>query len=140
MPAEASIAQAVSDALVQVLEEMFYSTAVGIAETEIPDAVCAHLHFNGDPCGEFELRIPAGVVRSLAAACLGVAESEVSPQAGCDAACELANMICGATLSRLHPHAVVKLNSPEIAEPRIAGERWCFEMPEGPLAVAMRVN
>lgn len=140
MRAEVNISSAVSESVEEVLEEMFYSTAVPVEGAEIPEALCAHLHFNGDPCGEFELLIPAGAARTLAASCLGISAAELSPASGADAACELANMICGATLSRLHPDAVVKLSSPEIAEQRIAGERLSFETPEGPLSIAILVN
>lgn len=140
MPADRELlSAAIRAAVEQVLETMFYTEAFA-ADAQPADALCAHLHFNGDPSGEFELVLARGAARKLAASYLGLPESDLGAAAEADVSCELANMICGATLSRVHPDSIVKLNSPELAEPTLAGDRQCFETPEGLLSVCLRVN
>jgi hypothetical protein len=140
MPADLdTLASATRDAVEQVLETMFYTTAVPVPPRAFDNPFCAHLQFNGDPCGEFELRISRAAAAEFAAACLGVRESDLPPQAAADVACELANVICGAALSRVHPDSIVNLNSPAIGEPSLSDISQCFEAPEGLLSVALRV-
>lgn len=134
-----TFAAAVGAAVEQVLETMFYTAAFPV-NAGPADPLCAHIHFNGDPCGEFELLIEPGAARKFAAAYLGVPESDLVATSAAETACELANMICGATLSRLHPDSIVKLDSPELTSPVLGGLSQPFETPEGLLAVSLRVN
>ncbi len=133
------LSAALGEAVQTILDTMFY-TGCWEAAAQPSDAVCARIHFHGEPSGEFEMFLERGAARKLAAAYLGLEESDLPEPAEEEVACELANMICGATLSRLHPDSVVRLESPELVAPRPEGERRHFETPEGLLSVSMRVN
>jgi hypothetical protein len=133
------LSAALAEAVEQILGTMFY-TAGWDAASAPADPICAHLNFSGVPSGEFELRVDCGAARAFAAAYLGLDHPDLTESAAGEMICELANMICGATLSRLHPDAIVKLDTPELSPPRPGGERRNFETPEGLLSVSMRVN
>lgn len=143
MPADIGTLAAATHVVVEdVLETMFFSTAVAIDCRHDLAAISARVHFNGDPSGEFELTLSHAVARQYAQAFLGVDEADLPGDAEAQVSCELANMICGAALSRVHPDSVVKLNTPYICDPAtpLNGAHQCFETPEGILSVTMRVN
>jgi hypothetical protein len=125
-----------------VLETMFFSTAVAVERRHAADSISARVQFDGDPSGEFELTLTRGVARQFAAAFLAVDEPDLPREAEAEVCCELANMICGAALSRMHPDSIVKLHAPQVCDPALPpdGAHQCFETPEGLLSVTMRVN
>jgi hypothetical protein len=124
-----------------VLETMFFSTAAAIDCCHEPGSIAARVHFTGNPSGDFELTLSPGVARQFACSFLGVDEPDLPSTAASEVACELANMICGAALSRVHPDSIVKLSAPRLSGPEspLAGAHQCFETPEGLLSVTLRV-
>lgn len=142
MPANnESLAASARVVIEDVLETMFFSTAVAVDCRHDPQAIAARVHFSGDPSGDFELTLSRGVARQFASAFLAVDEPDLPVSAEAEVTCELANMICGATLSRVHPDTVVRLTAPRIADRAapLAGAHQCFETPEGMLSVTLRV-
>jgi hypothetical protein len=143
MPADTeTLATTARAVLEDVLETMFFTTAVAMDCRDDPGAISARVHFNGEPSGEFELTLSPGAARQFAIAFLGCDEPDLPPEAEAEVSCELANMICGAALSRMHPDAVVKLNAPYVCDPAspLHGTRQFFEAPEGTLSITMRVD
>jgi hypothetical protein len=141
MPAEieAVLATAV-DALQEVLGTMFFSDAVPVEcrHAAENDWISARVSFSGVPAGEMRLLLSANLAAVFAAAFLGIDESEVTGESSNQVICELANMVCGAILSRLHPDSLVALSAPELAPvdfDRPGGVHQCFAIPEGTLAI-----
>jgi CheY-specific phosphatase CheX len=135
----------------EVLETMFFSEAVPCpcdhSALDAPGAreewISASVRFEGAPRGELSLMLSHELARFIAASFLGADPEEVSSEADSQVSCELANMICGAVLSRLHPNAGVALRPPELVPPDFgvsAGVHQCFETPDGTLAITMRLE
>jgi hypothetical protein len=143
MPAEIETVLATAvDALQEVLATMFFSDAVaaGCRHDVENDWISARVRFSGVPAGEMRLMLSPNVAVVFAAGFLGVDESEVTVESAHQVICELANMICGAILSRLHPDSLVALSAPELAPidfDRHDGIHQCFAIPEGTLAVEL---
>jgi hypothetical protein len=128
-----------------VLESMFFLEALGEAaeppaETE---TVTVHLTFDGDPPGCFQMRLARLAANAFAADFLGEDPESLTVQQGTDVALELANMICGAVLSRIESSASFRLGAPRIAAPD-AGHRgpaeetrYTVETGSGTLTVAI---
>ena len=137
-----ALAQTTRAVVDDVLETMFFSTAVPVDSGHDPGSISARIQFSGDPSGEFELTLARAAARQFATSFLGVDEPDLPPDAEAEVTCELANMICGAALSRVHPDSVVKLSAPYICDDAapLDGARQTFETPEGLLKITMRVN
>jgi hypothetical protein len=141
--------QVLPQCLEDVLSTMFFAGVVGeIAEEDVasqvsPDTplICVKLSFSGSIAGALLLAVPDAVAATLAADFSGC--DGPSDQLGTEqSVCELANMICGSTLSRIVPDAHVVLSHPELAaEPSLPGgqTRW-FELMDGVLALAFRID
>ena len=73
----------------------------------------ARVGLTGPTRGEFQVTAPEALMRTLCAAFIGTdASEEISAGAVMDFAGELANMICGAWLTRVVPHASFDLTAP----------------------------
>ena len=102
----------------EVLETMFFTCVCGPAE---PGALAgeprltAHLTFQGSPCGAFTLSLAEPAARTLAANFVAheTEDAPPAPEVGA-VVCELANMICGAVLSRVESDSHFRLSSPEL--------------------------
>jgi CheY-specific phosphatase CheX len=140
----AELASAVGD----VLESMFFLDTVGEAG-EPPagaDTVTVHLSFEGDPAGCFQMRVARPAAIAIAADFLGEDAESLTPQQSADVTLELANMICGAVLSRIESSATFRLGAPQA----VAGEtgeqslaeatRYTVETGCGTLAVAIQME
>jgi CheY-specific phosphatase CheX len=105
-----------AESVESVLERMFFVDAAGEAVGESPcDPVLAvRVPFEGDPCGWLILAVSLSVARSIAADFLAAEDQALSPGEVQDVVCELANMICGASLSRLESETTFRLGVPEI--------------------------
>jgi len=134
-----------------VLETMFFSEAVpeacDHAALIVPGAreewISARVRFDGVPRGELRVMLSHELARFVAASFLGADPDDVNSDADGQVSCELANMICGALLSRLHPDTVVALSPPELVPADFdtsAGVHQCFETPDGTLALTMRIE
>lgn len=127
------------DVAAEVLETMFYSTAVAGDYNASSEELIrgASLEFHGAHTGTFFAMLTPRVARSLAAACLGLPEDEITVEAEWQLTCELANVLCGAVLSRWDPNSPVHLTAPKPTTgcPQHLGWRERLETPEGPLCV-----
>ena len=129
----------------EVLETMFFTTAAPAAcEHAHPDTlIAARVCFAGQPAGELSLVLSHGLARALAAGFLGIDSQELSVEAESQIACELANILCGVILSRVHPDCGVALNAPQLITPQFeehSGIHQCFLTPDGAFTIAMRLE
>ena len=129
----------------EVIEVMFFSEAEPVACGHTDDYVAARVRFTGgasDPSnGELTVMLSPELACSLSAAFLAEEEDEVTPEQRSQVSCELANILCGAILSRLHPNSRVALGVPEPAAADYDGStHQCFATPEGLLAVTIRTG
>jgi len=114
---ENALQSALEDAVKEVLERMFFLEAdSGLpADAEAPaSTLAAHLTFEGAPPGSLSVSLPAAAARVISADFLGIAESDLSGRQVEEVVCELANMICGAVLSRVESSSTFRLNAPRI--------------------------
>ena len=129
----------------EALETMFFTDAVPVACEHAPEEtlVAARVCFSGEPTGELSLVLTRDLARALAAGFLGVDARELSAEEESEVACELANILCGAVLSRVHPDSRVALSAPVSVSPRFQDDgelHQCFQTPDGALTISMRLE
>jgi Chemotaxis phosphatase CheX len=143
-----TIRAALAGAVADVLESMFFleAPAETMESPEEEEAVKIHLKFEGNPPGSFEMRLAGAASRAIAADFLGEDAGSLTGRQSTDVALELANMICGAVLSRVESSATFRLGPPRVvtedigrAEPA-AATRYTVETGSGPLTVAIRME
>jgi CheY-specific phosphatase CheX len=104
----------------QTLETMFFvapDTVSMFAGRPAGALIAATLSFQGLPHGRFGLVVPNALARTLAVNFIGCDEgAELGPGQVTGVIGELANMICGAVLSRLESDASFDLGAPETVE------------------------
>ena len=139
--------QVLSDSAADVLEIMFFTAPRGDSEPDNSTGplILARLSFNGKPPGRFGVRIPLETARKIAASFLGVEEDAVTETQIGEVICELANMLCGSTLSRLEKDCRFELSQPEMepsetVRPTDATAYRAFQLEEGPLAVWLQLD
>ena len=113
---DATIHAALSSAVADVLERMFFLEVLGEVAEPPPEAetVTVHVSFDGDPPGYFQMRIARPAANVFAADFLGEDPQSLTDRQRMDVTLELANMICGAVLSRIESRAAFRLGSPQI--------------------------
>jgi hypothetical protein len=79
-----------------------------------PPPITARLEFEGTPCGSMTIEVSPAAAQSIAADFLAADESELTEHQVQDVVCELTNMICGASLSRLEAESTFRLQAPTI--------------------------
>jgi CheY-specific phosphatase CheX len=127
----------------EVLDTMFFATAEPVPcrhPESGADWIAAKVRFDGSPRGDLRVMLSRELAAIIASGFLGIELEEATDEKENQIACELANIICGAVLSRLHPDARVALDAPEVIPVEFvhtAGTHQCFETPEGMLAVTM---
>jgi len=142
---EATIHAALAAAVADVLESMFFIETLG-ESSEAPEeqAIAVEIRFEGDPPGVFQLRLTPDAAESIATNFLGEDAGAVSPRQTSDVALELANMICGAVLSRLESSACFRLDSPRMVVAGELGEaeatRITVETGDGKLTAAIQLE
>ena len=114
------------------------------------DTVAVHLSFGGDPAGCFEMRVARPAATAIAADFLGEDAGSLSPQQSADVTLELANMICGAVLSRIESSATFRLGAPRLVADMVADDtreawpeettRYTVETGSGTLTAAIRME
>jgi CheY-specific phosphatase CheX len=114
---DTSIHRALRESVVEVLDKMFFVEAItdlsSEAATQSP-AVLVSLRFDGDPPGVFRMSLDRAAAALIAADFLGEdPESLTGPQVE-EVAKELANMICGAVLSRIESSVTFRLSAPDL--------------------------
>jgi len=98
-----------------VLETMFFSAPMGLAELETEAGVVeARMAFHGRPSGLVGVRVPGESARLLAAGFLGEDENMLTESQPGQAVCELANMLCGSLLRTLEGGEAFELAPPEL--------------------------
>ena len=111
---------ALRESVGEVLEKMFFISAFEEPPSQpasFRPCLTAQLAFDGDPPGSLALRATCVAARSIAADFLGEDPDALSARQVEEVVCELANMICGAVLSRVESRAVFRLSSPRIVPP-----------------------
>jgi len=145
---DTTIRKALSSAVADVLESMFFLEALG-ETTEPPpqaEAVVARVTFDGDPPGCFHMRLARPAVNAVAADFLGEDAESLTEQQSREVTLELANMICGAVLSRIESSASFRLGTPEIlpGETSAPGSseatRYTVDTGSGALTVAIQME
>ena len=149
---ETTIRAALASAVGDVLESMFFLDTLGEAG-EPPagaDTVTVHLSFEGDPAGCFEMRVARPAATAIAADFLGEDAESLTPQQSTDVTLELANMICGAVLSRIESSATFRLGAPRVVADIVADDtrepwpeettRYTVETGSGTLTAAIRME
>jgi CheY-specific phosphatase CheX len=139
---------ALSSAVGDVLERMFFLEVLGEVAEPPPEAesVTVEVSFDGDPPGCFQMRIARPAANAVAADFLGEDPESLTEQQSADVSLEMANMICGAVLSRIESRAAFRLGSPRIVadsggEPRTAEETRCtVDTGSGTLTVAIQME
>jgi CheY-specific phosphatase CheX len=127
---ESAVYQALRDAVLEVLEKMFFLEA---ADEPVSDralgtrAVTLELAFEGDPPGVFRMSLEKPAAAMIAADFLGEDSTSLTGNQVDDVARELANMICGAVLSRIESSATFRLGTPEL----LAGGENCRSTLQG---------
>lgn len=137
------VRRALEEAVLEVLDTMCFEFPVAEAEAGAApeeDAVHASARFDGSLKGTLHVALEGEAPRRLAAAFLGLAEDEVGERETMQMASELANMLCGATMSRLEPHGRLRIATPEAARRRGTCEGACwlrFPLEAGRVAVSV---
>lgn len=112
---ETEVEQALGEAVEEVLEKMFFTGGLEAPPEETaPDEVAVRVEFEGSPPGKLELAISRPAARAIAADFLAEDEAELTEAEAEEVVCELANMICGAMLSRVEGEALFRLAAPRI--------------------------
>lgn len=129
----------------EVLETMFFAEAEPVECRHADQYLAARVRFSGDrpeqPGGELTVMLSRELALAVTAGFLAEDTEEVTAEQLDQVSCELANIICGAILSRLHPNARVSLSVPELAAPDFhEAAHQCFATPEGALAVTIRLS
>jgi CheY-specific phosphatase CheX len=145
---DTAIRTALSSAVADVLERMFFLEALGEAAEPPPEeaTVTVQVTFDGDPPGRFQMRIARPAAIAIAADFLGEDAESLTGQQSTEVTLELANMICGSVLSRIESSATFRLGTPQIATddtvaPGLAEEtRYTVETGSGTLSVAIQME
>jgi CheY-specific phosphatase CheX len=130
----------------EVLETMFFTEAEEAPCDHIwlEIACCARIHFEGSHFGEMLLGVSVEATDPIAASFLGIETEELTDALRGQMVQELANILCGAMLSRLWPESTLALSSPELsgwlAWPAGGTLHCCFATPEGRLAISIRLS
>jgi CheY-specific phosphatase CheX len=129
---------------------MFFLDALTDSEeAAIPTSrdLSVQLTFDGDPPGSFRMHLARTAADSIAANFLGEDPENLSSQQRQDVARELANMICGAVLSRIESRVSFRLSAPEIVAEAERPQQDCaqetaytVETGSGALTAAIRME
>jgi len=145
---DATIRAALSSAVADVLERMFFVEVFGEAPepTVEAEAVTVQIIFDGEAQGCFQMRLARPAAHAVAADFLGEDPESLTDQQSADVTLELANMICGAVLSRIESSGTFRLGSPRI----VAGDggkdgqteetRYTVETGSGTLTAAIQME
>jgi CheY-specific phosphatase CheX len=130
----------------EVLETMFFTEAelVPCGHAWLQSAPCARIGFDGSHLGEMLLAVSAEAADPIASSFLGLDPEELTDAQRGQVIQELANILCGAMLSRLWPDSKLALSSPELTPwqewPGAGALHQCFVIPEGMLAISIRLT
>jgi hypothetical protein len=145
---DTTIRTALSCAVAEVLERMFFLEGLGEAPEPPAEAetVTVQVTFDGDPPGRFRMRLARPAASAIAADFLGEDTESLTAQQSTEVTLELANMICGAVLSRIESSATFRLGAPQIAADDTGNHgpaedtRYTVETGSGTLTVAIQMK
>lgn len=129
-----------------VLETMFFTEAEPAAceHAWLQAAPTARVRFSGSHHGDMLLGVSVEAADPIAASFLGLEPAELSDAQRGQVIQELANILCGALLSRLWPESTLALSSPELTpwedSPAVGALHRCFIIPEGMVAISVRLE
>jgi CheY-specific phosphatase CheX len=112
-----SVEEPLVTAAAQVLETMFFSVVEeGPARpVETHEMVAgAQVRFLGAHGGWLQVVLPESVIRSMTCSFMGAGVTEETEERSTQVLGEFANMVCGATLSRLEPREIFRLETPRL--------------------------
>lgn len=133
------LTQALAESITEILGTMFFSDVMDDCDENAaaPDALSASLVFHGPISGDFVLRIDLPAARLLASSFLAEEEDALGPDQIEEIICELANMICGGALTRLHPECICSLSHPEVLRSSTADSHASHDVVEAHHAVCL---
>lgn len=125
----------------EVLDRMFFSQAVPVADLPPGDMICASVMFRGDLTGRCWLWLSPDAALRLAADFLGVERAGVDTRGAEDTVCELANVLCGNVVSRIGSSAAFELGPPVLGTPGNVPPRLRrhFEIDGGFLSIGFQI-
>ena len=142
-------ATALLDSTSKILESMFFATVFGEAgqPSAGADMIGASVTFDGRLRGSLAVATDSETARTLAADFLALESKDlVDRDRAQETIGELANMICGVTLSAFDDEALFALahpaSGPDAVSRAIAGDgaHWFLDIGEGTLAVCLRLE
>ncbi len=144
---ERDYAQMFAESVASVLETMFFTSPLGLADG-MPDeaSIGARVAFRGAPSGWLHISMTEASARLLAAGFLGEDEDALTREQTGLVVCELANMLCGSVVSQLESQEHFDLAAPELAadtsvQPQAAPDaEQSFELENGVLRVALSLE
>jgi CheY-specific phosphatase CheX len=141
-PDETVLREASIQAALEVLETMFFEIPVEDpqdSEDALTASLCALASFTGSAEGVLAVSMTPPALERLSASFLGADESEISDGQAVGVLCELANMLCGSTISRLDPGARIAIAPPQIVHSdQVSSRGWLrFPLECGSLAISL---
>lgn len=142
-PDTRAVRQALEEAVLEVLETMCFEFPVDEPFHGGPPedgAVHAVARFDGSARGRLHVALAGQAAPRLAAAFLGLDEDQIGGPEILSMASELANMLCGATLSRLEPRGRLRIAPPVAARggAPCSGQCWLhFPLEQGAVAATL---
>jgi CheY-specific phosphatase CheX len=141
-------AAALRQSVAGALEEMFFVGDLGegpAGAQPAPPEIAARVDFVGAPSGWLTLRTSLACARCLAADFLGEDERSLSAEQTSDVFTELANIVCGAVLTRTESSLTFHISSPRLISADSLGEpssgcEYVAELPAGPLVVFLNME
>jgi len=144
---DATLREAVSAAVEQAMDAMFFDAAEPACECTgagAADCVTAAVRFHDFIEGEFLLTMPRQTAVALAASFMALDPEAVDAAHSEQTVCELANIICGAALSRLDPSAELRLSPPEVVAGSCGLMEWGvwqhYRLLDGCMSVSIRLT
>lgn len=110
-----SLRSACHQAVLEVLETMFFELPVDaplVSSSPAPSGTSAAARFGGSLTGALTLVLAGTAPQRLAASFLGLDDAEIGPAEWQSVVVELANVLCGATMSRLEPAGRLRIDQP----------------------------
>lgn len=128
--------------MLEVLETMFFELPIAPLREDSPpaDVPGAAVEFTGTRRGRLDVRLDAAAARRLAASFLGREDERTVTGPEIElVTLELANMLCGAALSRIEPQGRFRIEAPrlESSMPEGAGPWLVAPLESGRVAVRL---
>jgi CheY-specific phosphatase CheX len=116
MPDQSQLEEQLAQSTRSVLETMcslIPSLDEGLSDELRQQLACVEIKFTGPIHGSLVMAAERGAAEMLAPAFLGMDAEELTPEDVPAVLAEMANMICGATVSRMEPEGLFSLSAPE---------------------------